>query len=54
MVQASVYGKCILTDYNAVHKDMCAAEFLRLKDCYLVSFGSVCTRDQVAVLVWID
>lgn len=37
MVQASVYGKCILADYNAVQKDMCAKEFLRLKDCYLVS-----------------
>lgn len=34
--QASVYGKCIVADYNAVHKDKCAAEFMKLKDCYLV------------------
>ena len=49
-----MYGKCILADYNAVHKDMCAKEFLRLKDCYLVSFVSVCSRDPVTVLVWIN
>ncbi len=24
-------------DYNDVFKDKCAAEFLRLKECYLVS-----------------
>lgn len=34
--QAAVYGKCIVADYNAVHKDKCAAEFMKLKDCYLV------------------
>ena len=27
-----------MADYNGVYKDMCAKEFLRLKDCYLVSF----------------
>ena len=27
-----------MADYNGVHKDMCAKEFLRLKDCYLVRF----------------
>ncbi len=42
--QAASYGKCIVADYNAVHKDMCAKEFMKLKDCYLVlliyrSFG---------------
>lgn len=36
-VQAAVYGKCIVEDYNSVHKDKCAKEFLKLKDCYLVS-----------------
>ena len=36
MPQAAVYGKCIVADYNSVHKDKCLAEFLRLKDCYLV------------------
>ena len=34
--QLSVYGKCIVVDYNAVHKDKCLTEFLRLKDCYIV------------------
>ena len=34
--QASVYGKCIVADYNAVHKDKCLTEFMRLKDCYTV------------------
>jgi len=38
--QVSTYGKCILADYQSVHKDMCAKEFARLKDCYLVSFCS--------------
>ncbi|KIH91455.1 hypothetical protein SPBR_02086 [Sporothrix brasiliensis 5110] len=33
--EAAVYGKCIVADYNAVHKDKCAAEFMKLKDCYL-------------------
>ncbi|KAK4187593.1 hypothetical protein QBC35DRAFT_498357 [Podospora australis] len=35
-IQASVYGKCIVADYNSVHKDKCAAEFMKLKNCYLV------------------
>jgi hypothetical protein len=35
-VQAAVYGKCVVEDYNSVHKDKCAKEFLKLKDCYLV------------------
>jgi hypothetical protein len=34
--QAAAYGKCILADYQSVHQDMCAKEFARLKDCYLV------------------
>jgi hypothetical protein len=34
--QAAAYGKCILADYTAVRKDMCAKEFMQLKDCYLV------------------
>lgn len=32
-----MYGKCVVEDYNSVHKDKCAKEFLKLKDCYLVS-----------------
>ncbi|EGE80056.1 hypothetical protein BDDG_02997 [Blastomyces dermatitidis ATCC 18188] len=34
--QATAYGKCVFADYNAVRKDMCAKEFMKLKDCYLV------------------
>ncbi|WQF81496.1 Putative NADH dehydrogenase [ubiquinone] 1 alpha subcomplex assembly factor 8 [Colletotrichum destructivum] len=33
----SLYGKCIVADYNAVHKDKCVKEFLKLKDCYLAA-----------------
>ncbi|ODM18603.1 hypothetical protein SI65_05220 [Aspergillus cristatus] len=36
-VEAAAYGKCILADYTSVHKDMCAKEFLKLKDCYLAA-----------------
>lgn len=39
--EASVYGKCIVADYNHVHKDKCLAEFMKLKDCYLVSSVTV-------------
>ena len=35
-IQAAAYGKCILADYQSVHQNMCAKEFARLKDCYLV------------------
>jgi hypothetical protein len=38
MIQSSVYGKCIFADYNNVRKDMCVNEFMKLKECYLVSF----------------
>lgn len=34
--QAAAYGKCVVADYNSVHKDMCVKEFMRLKDCFLV------------------
>lgn len=34
--QSTIYGKCIVADYNSVYKDKCAAEFMKLKDCYLV------------------
>ena len=37
--KASAYGKCILKDYESVHQDMCAKEFMRLKECYLVSLS---------------
>ncbi|KAM5345584.1 hypothetical protein ACJ41O_011445 [Fusarium nematophilum] len=38
-VEAAAYGKCIVADYNAVHKDKCAKEFMKLKDCYLVGLS---------------
>ncbi|KAK4156371.1 hypothetical protein C8A00DRAFT_12708 [Chaetomidium leptoderma] len=34
---AAVYGKCIVADYNSVHKDKCAKEFMKLKNCYLAA-----------------
>ncbi|KAL5621258.1 hypothetical protein BROUX41_006728 [Berkeleyomyces rouxiae] len=33
-VEATAYGKCIVADYNSVHKNKCADEFRRLKECY--------------------
>ncbi|KAJ5097465.1 hypothetical protein N7456_008186 [Penicillium angulare] len=36
-VEAAAYGKCVVADYSSVHKDMCAKEFLRLKDCFLAA-----------------
>jgi hypothetical protein len=38
-MQSAVYGKCIFADYNNVHKDMCAKEFMKLKECYLVGLS---------------
>lgn len=35
--QSAVYGKCIVADYNNVQKDKCAAEFMKLQQCYTVS-----------------
>ncbi|KAJ5744831.1 hypothetical protein N7533_009701 [Penicillium manginii] len=35
--QAAAYGKCVVTDYTSVHKDMCAKEFMKLKDCVLAA-----------------
>lgn len=34
--EASVYGKCIVADFNGVHKDKCLKEFMLLKECYIV------------------
>lgn len=34
--QGAVYGKCVAANYQTVSKDMCAKEFMALKDCYLV------------------
>lgn len=35
-LQGAVYGKCVAANYQNVNKDMCAKEFMALKDCYLV------------------
>ncbi|KAK3387438.1 hypothetical protein B0H63DRAFT_157291 [Podospora didyma] len=35
--EATLYGKCVVADYNSIHKDKCAKEFLKLKDCYLAA-----------------
>ncbi|KAA8651744.1 uncharacterized protein ATNIH1004_000640 [Aspergillus tanneri] len=40
-VEAAAYGKCIVGDYNAVHKDMCVKEFMKLKDCFLAASKKV-------------
>jgi hypothetical protein len=42
--KGAVYGKCIAANYQNVSKDMCAKEFMALKDCYLVW--------QVRMLLW--
>ncbi|TKA34206.1 hypothetical protein B0A50_00186 [Salinomyces thailandicus] len=33
--EGAVYGKCVAANYQNVSKDMCAREFMALKDCYL-------------------
>jgi hypothetical protein len=40
-LQSSLYGKCIFADYNNVHKGQCATEFMKLKECYLVSYHTL-------------
>ncbi|KAJ5682556.1 hypothetical protein N7462_005721 [Penicillium macrosclerotiorum] len=35
--EATAYGKCVVADYNSVHKDMCVKEFMRLKNCVLAA-----------------
>lgn len=46
-LQAAEYGKCIVADYNAVTKDMCAKQFMKLKDCFL----AVCMTFLAAVFL---
>ncbi|CAD6502797.1 BgTH12-05387 [Blumeria graminis f. sp. triticale] len=40
--EVSVYGKCVVADYNSVQKDKCLTEFLRLKECYIASSKKCC------------
>jgi hypothetical protein len=49
--QAVEYGKCVVADYNSVHKDKCVKEFLKLKDCYLVRRDSVSVSNTTSVCV---
>lgn len=46
--QGAAYGKCIVAEYQNVHKDMCAKEFMKLKNCYLVSVLHHFDRDGEA------
>ncbi|THV90496.1 hypothetical protein D6D27_05813 [Aureobasidium pullulans] len=34
-LEGAAYGKCIAAEYQNVRKDMCAKEFMQLKNCYL-------------------
>ena len=45
--QGAVYGKCIAANYQNVSKDMCAKEFMALKDCYLVSCTGTYLRQSL-------
>ncbi|KEQ58872.1 uncharacterized protein M437DRAFT_88143 [Aureobasidium melanogenum CBS 110374] len=38
-VEGAAYGKCIVAEYQNVNKDMCAQEFMKLKNCYLAAAG---------------
>lgn len=29
----SAYGRCVVADYNNIHKDKCLEEFLKLREC---------------------
>ncbi|KAB8068451.1 hypothetical protein BDV29DRAFT_162377 [Aspergillus leporis] len=40
-VEAAAYGKCVVADYTAVQKDMCAKEFMKLKNCFLAASKKV-------------
>lgn len=35
--ESAIYGRCVVADFNSVSKDKCLNEFMRLKDCYMVS-----------------
>ncbi|PUU79956.1 hypothetical protein B9Z19DRAFT_1124380 [Tuber borchii] len=31
--EMSAYGRCVVADYNNIHKDKCLEEFLKLREC---------------------
>ncbi|RPA85051.1 hypothetical protein BJ508DRAFT_235606 [Ascobolus immersus RN42] len=35
--QAAVYGKCIVADYNDIHKNKCGEEFAKFQECVKVA-----------------
>lgn len=39
--KGAVYGKCVAANYQNASKDMCAREFMVLKNCYLVTPAQV-------------
>lgn len=52
-MQAAAYGKCVVADYHSIHKDMCAKEFMKLKECFLVSYPlPSCTYQLGRQLMW--
>jgi hypothetical protein len=46
--QGASYGKCIVAEYQNVRKDMCAKEFMQLKNCYLVIYRCILERSDDA------
>ena len=48
-LQGAVYGKCIVANYQNAHKDMCAKEFMILKDCYLVCQALHCQLQSMLI-----
>ena len=36
-VESAAYGRCIVADYNNISKDSCLSDFIKLKNCYIVS-----------------
>ncbi|RPB14987.1 hypothetical protein P167DRAFT_533571 [Morchella conica CCBAS932] len=35
--EAAAYGRCVIEDYNDVHRDKCAKAFMALKNCVVVA-----------------
>lgn len=39
-----MYGKCVAANYQNAKKDMCAKEFMVLKNCYLVCTDALSSK----------
>ena len=48
-----MYGKCIVADYNHVHKDKCLTEFMKLKECYNVCTLLACILN-ITLTAWTE